>query len=58
MGQELPMDLNSTKAKLLGERIHRAFGSWQKAREAARRDADGAYLVPIPLAARGQSPAE
>jgi hypothetical protein len=39
------MQLNTPKAIELGRQVHRAFGSWQKAREAAVVTADGTYRI-------------
>ena len=39
------MRINTAASIKLGERIHRRFGSWEAARNAARIR-DGAYILP------------
>ncbi len=39
------MQLNTTKSIELGRQVHRRFGSWKKAREAAVKTADGVYRI-------------
>jgi len=39
------MQLNTTDSIDLGRKVHRAFGSWKNAREAAVRTEDGVYRI-------------
>ena len=39
------MQLNTAQSIDLGRRVHRAFGSWKAAREAAVKTADGVYRI-------------
>ena len=39
------MQLNTEKSIDLGRRVHRVFGSWKKAREAAIKTDDGVYRI-------------
>jgi hypothetical protein len=39
------MQLNTTESIDLGRQVHRAFGSWKKAREAATKTNDGVYRL-------------
>lgn len=43
------MQLNTPKSIALGRKVHRAFGSWQKAREAATKAEDGTYCLDAEL---------
>jgi len=40
------MQLNTEASIDLGRQVHRAFGSWRKALDAARKDGDGVYRIP------------
>lgn len=40
------MQLNTEKSIDLGRQVHRTFGSWKKAREAAIKSDDGVYRIP------------
>ncbi len=39
------MQLNTAKSIELGRRVHRHFGSWEKALEAAVKTEDGVYRI-------------
>jgi hypothetical protein len=39
------MQLNTEKSIDLGRQVHRTFGSWRKAREAAVKSDDGVYRI-------------
>ncbi len=39
------MQLNTEESIDLGRRVHRTFGSWKKAREAATKTDDGVYRI-------------
>jgi hypothetical protein len=39
------MQLNTTESIDLGRQVHRAFGSWKKAREAATKTDNGVYRL-------------
>lgn len=39
------MQLNTDKSIDLGRQVHRTFGSWRKAREAAVKTDDGVYRI-------------
>jgi hypothetical protein len=43
--QEITMQLNTTKSIELGRQVHRKFGSWKKAFEAAVKTDDGVYRI-------------
>jgi hypothetical protein len=43
--QEITMQLNTPKSIELGRQVHRKFGSWKKALEAAVKTEDGVYRI-------------
>lgn len=45
MAVEAAMQLNTEQSIDLGRRVHRVFGSWKKAREAATKTDDGVYRI-------------
>ncbi len=51
------MQLNTVKSIKLGRRVHRRFGSWEKALEAAVKTENGVYrIAPEALAEPTASP--
>ena len=39
------MELNTAESIALGREVHRAFGSWQAALDAAQRNSSGVYVI-------------
>ena len=52
------MQLNTEESIDLGRRVHRTFGSWKKAREAAVKTDDGIYRIANAQLAKAAHPAK